>query len=116
MRLTDLEPRWLVRDGQRVGLVFKSPTKPHWFQSCMFAPTPHVVQRELFNEAVGHLCEKPEYGYTKVQGCNEACGWTVAGGAANATFETLAIAPSIDGSAGGLWHGFITNGDIVGGI
>ena len=50
------------------------------------------------------------------QYCNQASGWTVAGGIENATFDTMTVTPSLDGSAGGLWHGFITNGEIVGGI
>ena len=55
MRLIDLDPRWLVKDDQRVGIDV-------------------------------------------------------------ATFETMTVTPSLDGSAAGNWHGFITNGEIVGGI
>jgi hypothetical protein len=39
--------------------------------------------------------------------------WTIVGGIEIASFETMAVTPSIDGSPGGLWHGFITNGEIV---
>lgn len=70
MKLTDLDPQWIVRDGKRIGFTFKSPTKPENRQSCFDA----------------------------------------------ATFETMTVTPSLDGSAGGLWHGFITNGVIVGGM
>ncbi len=45
MRLIDLEPRWLLLDGKRVGFVFRSPTKPEWFQSCFLVYVPHPVQR-----------------------------------------------------------------------
>lgn len=110
MRLVDLDPRWLTRAGQRVGFVFKSPTNPKWYQSCLVAALPWREQHEVFNSAVSDLVEKPEYGWTKVQGCSEGCAWAVAGGIENATFETMTVTPSIDGSAGGLWHGFITNG------
>jgi hypothetical protein len=50
------------------------------------------------------------------QMANESFAWTVAGGIENASFEMMTVMPSIDGSAGGLWHGFITNGEIVGGF
>jgi hypothetical protein len=30
----------------------------------------------------------------------------------NASFETMTVKPSPDGSVGGLWHGFITSGGI----
>jgi hypothetical protein len=36
--------------------------------------------------------------------------WTIAGGIEGASFDTLTVAPSVDGSPGGLWHGFIVNG------
>jgi hypothetical protein len=44
--------------------------------------------------------------------CKEGVVWKIADGIESASFETLTVHPSIDGSAGGLWHGFIKNGDI----
>lgn len=116
MRLTDLDPRWLLKDGRRVGFVFISPTQdrparhdgsksPPWRQSCFPQPTPHDVQRAIFEEMFA------DDDFT-IQGCNPACGWKIEGGIENATFETMTVTPSLDGSAGGLWHGFITNGEI----
>lgn len=113
MILTNLDPRWLLRDGKRVGLIFQSPIKAAWYQSCMFQPTDWKDQRDMFNAA---LPEYGEYAYSKVQGCNTACGWAPTPSADLANFETLSVTPSIDGSVGGLWHGYITNGQIVGGI
>ncbi len=113
MKLTDLDPRWLLRDGMRVGFIFHSPTKPAWYQSCVFQPMGRNEQNDLFNAA---LTEHGEYAYSKVQGCKPECGWTPSPSPDAATFETLSVTPSIDGSAGGLWHGYITNGQIVGGI
>ena len=46
------------------------------------------------------------------QGCKQNCLWVVAGGIEHADFSTLSVTPSLDGSQGGLWHGFITNGEI----
>ena len=57
-----------------------------------------------------------EFGRHDVQGCKQEARWTIAGGIANASFETMTVTPSLDGSPGGNWHGFITNGDIVGGL
>jgi hypothetical protein len=48
-----------------------------------------------------------------VQPCNPDAHWQVAGGLEAADFATLTVTPSLDGSAAGNWHGFITNGEIV---
>lgn len=112
MRLVELDPQWLLKDGKRVGFTFISPVQhpPHarsdgsvdptrWRQSCFPKPTPSDEQDELLGDA-------------PVQQCNPASGWEIVGGIDNATFETLTVTPSIDGSAGGLWHGLITGGEI----
>lgn len=108
MRLLDLDPQWLLKDGKRVGFTFISPTNPKWRQSCFTNPPKHSEQDELFEAAHGE-----DYA---VQGCNPAAHWAIAGGIDAATFETMTVTPSLDGSQGGLWHGFITNGAIAGGI
>lgn len=110
MQLVDLHPQWLLRDGKRVGFIFKSPTNPQWFQSCLISAEGWKAQHDLFNVA---LPEFGEYAWTKVQGCSEGCAWAVAGGIENAAFDAISVTPSIDGSAGGLWHGFITNGEVL---
>ncbi len=105
MRLVDLLPEWVVRDGKRVGFTFFSTVqrpgmgKSRWRQSCFAEPTSNDDQFELLGDA-------------PVQHCNPTAGWTIAGGIEVASFETMTVTPSIDGSAGGLWHGFITNGEI----
>jgi hypothetical protein len=106
VRLTDLEPVWLMKDGKRIGFTFVSPTNPKWRQSCFAVQLSSQEQWALF-EAVGQ---------NLVQGCNQSCAWTIAGGIDAATFDAMSVMPSLDGSAAGLWHGFITNGDIVGGV
>lgn len=107
MKLTDLDPRWLYRDGQRIGFIFKSPTNQNWYQSCFLISPTHREQHAAFSEA---LPEYGEWAYTKVQGCKEGCCWSIDGGIENASFETLTVLPSLDGSAGGLWHGYIKLG------
>jgi hypothetical protein len=112
MKLLDLDPQWLVRGGKRVGFTFISPVQhpPRvrsdgsisptiWRQSCFAAPTPSDDQDALLESFT-------------VQHCNPSAAWKIAGGIDIATFETITVTPSIDGSAGGLWHGFITNGEI----
>jgi hypothetical protein len=108
MKLTDLDPQWILRGDRRIGFTFRSPTKQAWRQSCFIEGVSHGEQRRIFESmfAAPHA----------VQGCNPDCAWTVAGGIDAASFETMTVTPSLDGSAGGLWHGFITNGAINGGI
>lgn len=105
MKLVELDPRWIEKDNKRVGFTFFSPVqregmgKSRWRQSCFSELTSSDEQFEL-------LGDKP------VQHCNPACAWKIEGGIENAEFETMTVTPSIDGSAGGLWHGHITNGEI----
>lgn len=112
MRLVDLEPRWLIRDGRRVGFIFRSPVDAQWFQTCFVTPTQRRDQREVIWDCMADV--EPEFGHA--QFCNPETQWSVAGGIEGADFATLSVTPSLDGSKGGLWHGHITNGEIVGGI
>lgn len=109
MRLLDLDPVWLLDEaGKRVGFTFRSPTNQRCRQSCFPAPVPgHRAQWDLFEK---------HHGDEEVQGCNPIGSWQIAGGIDAADFATVSVTPSLDGSAGGNWHGFITNGQIVGGI
>ncbi len=107
MRLADLDPRWIEEDGRRIGFIFKSPTKAGIYQSCFLASPERRVQWDHFKRLIGD--ERTESGHRViVQGCTEGTHWTIDG-----EFENLTVAPSIDGSAGGTWHGFIRNGEIV---
>lgn len=106
MRLVDLDPRWIEESGQRIGFIFKSPTKPGIYQSCFLAAPERKVQWAHFKRVLGD--ERTESGHRYiVQGCTQGTHWTIVG-----EFESLTVTPSIDGSAGGTWHGFIRNGDI----
>lgn len=126
MRLTDLDPRWLLdQSGRRIGFIFISPkqhvrhdgtTNPTpWRQTCFASPTPLHDQEPAVCRAMADLAgEDGEFDWW--QPCNQAEGWKVQGGIASATFETMTVTPSLDGSKGGLWHGHITGGQIVGGL
>jgi len=48
----------------------------------------------------------PKYGVVLTK---EECAWTMS----SQDFLTMSITPSIDASASGHWHGYITNGNIV---
>lgn len=115
MRLEDLDPRWLDVDGVHVGFVFQSPTKPGlWWQTCFFTPTPHREQYDLVKALFGSV-----ENHGVIQFCNPECAWVPTNAAQDGApleFNTLSVTPSLDGSAGGLWHGYITAGAIVGGI
>lgn len=113
MKLVDLDPRWLIKDGRRVGFTFRCPLEPsndRRRQSCFFERFPTQEQWDLF-EAAGSRDDR-----AIVQGCKPECVWTCSPAADVATFENISVQPSIDGSDGGNWHGHITNGSIVGGI
>src|ERR1044072_628178 len=106
MRLTELDPRWLLKGGQRVGFVFRNPVRGHkgWWVSCFFAPTPEDEQEKLIEEVLG--------ADAIYQQCNPAHGWSIVGDKPTpANFETISITPSLDGGPN-MWHGHITNGEI----
>lgn len=137
MRLLDLDPEWLMFEGRRVGFIFRCPLpdrREQW-QSCFvekfylfknrsgehlkdaggkWLGSAPDSQCNIITTCVPHLREPGNA--CNWQSCNPDHQWAIAGGIENASFETLTVTPSIDGSAGGNWHGFVTNGDIVGGI
>lgn len=105
MKLTDLDPRWVMMGGRRVGFVFQSPDDPHWYLSCFAYPMPAWQQRMFFIAMFG-----PGY---RVLACDPANAWTFSPKIAKADFDTLRITEAIDGTAAGLWRGFVFNGGIT---
>jgi hypothetical protein len=103
MKLTDLDPPWLVLEdgGPRLGLTFHCPHCPQSGQRLA------VVFHHRGQEAV-------EDGYilAKHGAADTNHIWTEDG----ADFDTLTLTPSVDASGAGHWHGFVTAGQIVGGI
>jgi hypothetical protein len=80
---------------------------------------PHPGYRELWRAVNAAFPEGQTNakGFTRsVQTMNPQHHWQIAGGIERASFEMMTITPSLDGSPNGNWHGFITNGQIVGGI
>jgi len=131
MRLIELSPRWLLRDGKRVGIIFQCPLPKRRLsrQTCFFVGMKWCEQCAVVRSTfgLGALHEDDEPDLSDVQLCKDDIAWKVHVPPAQtnppnfldpelATFESLTITPSLDGSAGGNWHGSITNGAIVGGI
>lgn len=113
MKLIDLDPQWILIDGKRIGFTFISPKDGHdgkrvYRQSCFVEPPQMREQLSAFEALHGQDAI--------VQPCNSKAKWQIAGGIDAADFSSISVTPSLDGSAGGLWHGFITNGQIVGGL
>jgi hypothetical protein len=123
MKLTDLDPRWLMDGDRKVGFVFKSPTDPNWWQTCFFEAgrkllccpdsSCYLKDEEYCPHSQIGLCAAAGVNPDHIQGCKRECAWTAH---SPLEFAALTVTPSLDGSAGGLWHGHITNGEIVGGI
>lgn len=104
MRLIDLEPRWLAPDL----FVFRCPccrgTPRAVWLSCKSRPIPSDEQREAFVSA-----GLEEEDAAVVVGSRESVAWSIEGAP---DFGALTVKPSIDASAAGHWHGFITAGEI----
>lgn len=100
MRLIDLNPRWLTPDL----FIFRSPTpgSKEWL-TCPRVRMTRDEQRQLFDDKVG------EDNSHTIVGWNPDHCWRYEG----SDFATMTVTPSIDASASGNWHGFITNGDIT---
>lgn len=103
MRLVDLNPRWLSTD------VFSFDC-PHCKTMKLLCKRIVLSMREqvlLVNSRPEDDMDWPE-GFVPMR---VDCAWTITG-----PFESMTVAPSIDASASGHWHGHIMNGEIVGGI
>jgi hypothetical protein len=100
MKLTDLDPRYFVKDGSThpVGITFDCPCCVGTARAVRLAIALHLDGTNF----------DPEPANPQQLPSNEIV-WTIAGGA---TFADISITPSIDASKDKHWHGFITNGEI----
>lgn len=104
MLLTDLEPRWLEKDGRRVGLTFFCPCCLTDRLTCFFEPTPFRQQVQMMIPIAGKdLGDRVNWVPSKAD-----FAWTKTGD----TFDNLTVSPSIDASAAKHWHGFIQGGEV----
>jgi hypothetical protein len=99
MKLTDLEPIWLTPDV----FMFKNPTGGHDRLTCKRVPMSFADQCALIYE------QHPEYVGQSVVTTKPDMVWAFGGN----DFATMTVAPSLDFSASGNWHGFIRDGEIT---
>ena len=102
MRLLDLEPEWLSPNV----FIFRNPTGGDVWLTCKNVVMSRREQSRLIFE------ENTKYAGKSVVLCKKDVAWKFSG----KDFSTLTVTPSIDASASGNWHGFITNGEIKGGL
>jgi hypothetical protein len=106
MKLTDLNPRWCAEagapEGTKQGIGFDCPHCRKIRLAIFFDPPiegriPDIKAVQQ-SQADGHL---DDHHIGRIL-------WRRAGD----TFENLSLSPSIDASAFGHWHGYITDGEI----
>lgn len=105
MKLIELDPRWYLKGGKRVAFSFRCPTDPKWRQLVKLIVLTTKEQWALLGGFDSNEC-------AITQTAKQAACWSIEGDVEAASFSTLTVKPSVDGSDGGLWHGFITNGEI----
>lgn len=99
MKLTDLNPRWVgihnwCSDSvYHIGITFDSPLRTGQRLSVLFDPP---IDSDRLAAKYGWGLPFPDMKHWKRVGD---------------TFDTLTLTPSLDFSAAGEWHGFITEGD-----
>jgi len=118
MRLTDLRPRWITDSSNRsgMGMGFQCPHCHNvrlvvWFSNPVdggpmyrleqMPQIPHGASPEVVQQIVR------KQKLTKMANCR----WFRTG----ENYASMTLSPSIDASEAGHWHGFISNGEIVGG-
>lgn len=106
MQLIELEPRWIHPNI----FVFLCPHCRTMLLSCKNVQMSTREQMEIFSRELGE-----DWNQHVVPTKHDAA-WTITGsippepGAVIA--QDLTITPSLDASASGHWHGYITNGEI----
>lgn len=101
MRLMELEPRWLTRGNNIVGMHFKLPPGKPGYSCVMFVGATHEEQWELWKAAKldADVIEQ-------THGSKEGFGWKVD----CLDFTNMTLEPSIH--IVGFWHVRITKGEI----
>ena len=100
MKLTELEPRWFrSEDGATHGFTMLCP---HCKATRLGVSTTTDGARLMHDHQDLDL-DTPDLHVAPSLGCS----WHMTG----TSFEDMSVTPSIDASASGHWHGFITNGD-----
>jgi hypothetical protein len=95
MKLVDLNPRWYVLEdgGPRVGLTFLCP---HCRTTRLGVSFHHAGREAVEDEYIHAHSSATEH------------IWQEDG----ESFDKVSLFPSVDASASGHWHGFVTNGEV----
>lgn len=112
MRLTDLQPAWLRKDGnagaERVAFVFNVPHRPHVRIAVFPAPAPPLPRQYAlfakYPDAVGD---------GEVWSTPEGSTFEIEGGIVAASFETMTVTPHVGHAGLHRWYGTITNGEVT---
>lgn len=118
MKLTELDPQWLERDGKRVGVMFLCPHCRKRYLTVFWVgmriwgewlegPKLYAGQMGYIREALDRIIAAGGRERAVVP-CEENYAWAREGD----DFNTLTITPSLDVSRSGDWHGHITEGEI----
>jgi len=102
MKLIDLEPEWISPHM----FIFKSPVGAKDYLTCKSIPMTFMEQHNLV------YVEGSKYKGKVVVFSEDNFPWIING----YDFNQLDVYPSIDCSASGNWHGFIINGELIGGL
>lgn len=119
MKLTDLDPVWLGLEGDHVGIMFRCPHCRETWLSCFWVGMPiwgeEIAAPRSWSGQFGYIREALDR--LKLEGIEEnavvPCSAGLAWNRTGDTFDNLTLTPSLDASASGHWHGFITNGAIT---
>jgi len=101
VKLTELEPRWLIDEPGRRWFVFRSPGGHGDWLTCKSFVWAINEQREKARELIPDMTRRLVL-------CDPPCAWSITG-----DFSNMTVTPSIDASKSGNWHGFIRNGEIT---
>jgi hypothetical protein len=109
VKLTELDPRWLEKEGRRIGFTFLCPCCLKDRLTALGEATSFKEQVQIMHKAMNTTPE-------------DECDWPInwvpsrsdyAWQLSNLNdFNTISVNPSIDASTSGNWHGYITNGEI----
>ena len=111
MRISELNPKWIGIDGQLYGLNGKALCGirfncPHCGERLAVMFKPFIDPNNLYRNVAWAFPDAPNPNTGEVSSIKF---WDRTGD----TFENLTLAPSIDCSASGHWHGFIKNGEVT---
>jgi Family of unknown function (DUF6527) len=105
MNLSELDPRWLSPNL----FVFRCPHCREVWLVCKNIPMKMSAQVDLLTDAIGPdwIPAKQDFSWNIVGPGPIQNGYQI-----GIDFARVTVTPSIDASASGHWHGFITNGEI----